>query len=112
MREPNCSPQLLAFVRQRQLIAQLAAQAGKAGKRVQAPNADAVRQLDVVSELICETTEQACSQLLNVSAGLAGILQLLDLRSERSAECHSLHCLLAPLKRQLDRSLNDVQKML
>ncbi len=112
MREPNCSPQLLAFVRQRQLIAQLATQAGKTGKRVKAPAAEAVRQLDVVSGLICETTEDACSQLLNVSAGLAGILQLLDLRSERSTECHSLHCLLAPLKGQLDRALNDVQKML
>ncbi|WP_055325255.1 DUF1484 domain-containing protein [Ralstonia solanacearum] len=112
MREPNCSPQLLAFVRQRQLIAQLATQAGKTGKRVKAPAAATVQQLDIVSGLICETAEAACAQLLNVSAGLAGILQLLDLRSERSAECHSLHCLLAPLKGQLDRALNDVQKML
>ncbi|AQW29726.1 DUF1484 domain-containing protein [Ralstonia syzygii subsp. celebesensis] len=112
MREPSGSPQLLAFVRQRQLIAQLATQAGKTGKRVKAPAAQAVQQLDIVSGLICETAEEACAQLLSVSAGLAGILQLLDLRSERSAECHSLHCLLAPLKAQLDRSLNDVQKML
>lgn len=111
MLEPNCSPQLPAFVRQRQLIAQLATQAGKTGKHVKAPAAT-VQQLDIVSGLICETAEAACAQLLNVSAGLAGILQLLDLRSERSAECHSLHCLLAPLKGQLDRALNDVQKML
>ncbi|MGC5872032.1 DUF1484 family protein, partial [Ralstonia pseudosolanacearum] len=34
MREQTHSPQMLAFARQRQLIVQLAAQAGRIGKRV------------------------------------------------------------------------------
>ncbi|MHA6911519.1 DUF1484 domain-containing protein, partial [Ralstonia pseudosolanacearum] len=70
------------------------------------------RQLDTVSEQIYTTTEEACARLLNVSTGLIGILQLLDVWSDRAWECRCLHCLLAPLKLELDDALSDIQKML
>ncbi|TYZ38893.1 hypothetical protein C2U34_26770, partial [Ralstonia solanacearum] len=72
MREQTHSPQMLAFARQRQLIAQLAAQAGRIGKRVKTPVATTVRQLDTASAQIYATTEDACARLLNVSTGLIG----------------------------------------
>ncbi|MGD7165496.1 DUF1484 family protein, partial [Ralstonia solanacearum] len=52
------------------------------------------------------------ARLLNVSTGLIGILQLLDLWSDRAWECRCLHCLLVPLKLELDDALSDIQKML
>ncbi|OAI75147.1 hypothetical protein RSP799_23880, partial [Ralstonia solanacearum] len=61
---------------------------------------------------IYTTTEEACARLLNVSTGLIGILQLLDVWSDRAWECRCLHCLLAPLKLELDDALSDIQKML
>nr|CUV45409.1 conserved protein of unknown function [Ralstonia solanacearum] len=112
MREQTQSPQMLAFARQHQLIAQLAAQAGRIGKRAKPPVAATVRQLDTVSEQIHAMTEDTCARLLNVSTGLVGILQLLEVWSDRAWECRCLHCLLAPLKRELDGALNDVQGML
>ncbi|MDO3624469.1 DUF1484 domain-containing protein [Ralstonia pseudosolanacearum] len=112
MREQKHSPQMLAFAQQRQLIAQLTVQAGRVGKRAKTPIIATVRRLDTVSEQIYATTEDACVRLLNVSAGLVGILQLLDVWSDRSWECRCLHCLLAPLKLELDGALNDAQRML
>ncbi|MGC5809812.1 DUF1484 domain-containing protein [Ralstonia pseudosolanacearum] len=112
MREQKRSPQKLAFAQQRQLVAQLAVQAGRIGKRAKTPVAGTVRQLDTVSEQIHAATEDACARLLNVSTGLVGILQLLDVWSDRAWECRCLHCLLAPLKLELDGALNDVQGML
>ncbi|MGA4285132.1 DUF1484 family protein, partial [Ralstonia nicotianae] len=53
-----------------------------------------------------------CARLLNVTTGLVGILQLLDLWSDRAWECRCLHCLLVPLKLELDDALSDIQKML
>ncbi|ARS57532.1 DUF1484 domain-containing protein [Ralstonia pseudosolanacearum] len=112
MREQTHSPQMLAFARQRQLIVQLAAQAGRIGKRVKTPVATTVRQLDTASAQIYATTEDACARLLNVSTGLIGILHLLELWSDRAWECRCLHCLLVPLKLELDDALSDIQKML
>ncbi|MGC5859714.1 DUF1484 family protein, partial [Ralstonia pseudosolanacearum] len=62
MREQTHSPQMLAFARQRQLIAQLTAQAGRIGKRAKTPVATTVRQLDTVSEQIHAMTEDACAR--------------------------------------------------
>ncbi|OIT13438.1 hypothetical protein BL243_22730 [Ralstonia solanacearum] len=112
MREQTHSPQMLAFARQRQLIAQLATQAGRIGKRAKTPVAATVRQLDTASAQIYATTEDTCARLLNVSTGLVGILQLLEVWSDRAWECRCLHCLLAPLKLELDDALSDIQKML
>ncbi|CCF96791.1 MULTISPECIES: DUF1484 domain-containing protein [Ralstonia solanacearum species complex] len=112
MHEQEHSPQILALARQRQLIAQLATHAGRIGKRAKTPVIATVRQLDVVSEQIYTTTEDACARLLNVSIGLVGILQLLDVWSDRVWECRCLHCLLVPLKVELDGALEDVQRML
>ncbi|MHA6879180.1 DUF1484 domain-containing protein [Ralstonia pseudosolanacearum] len=112
MREQKHSPQMLALVQQRQLIVQLATQAGRIGKRAKTPVIATARQLDTVSEQIYTTTEEACARLLNVSTGLIGILQLLDVWSDRAWECRCLHCLLVPLKLELDDALNDIQKML
>ncbi|WP_247422755.1 DUF1484 domain-containing protein [Ralstonia pseudosolanacearum] len=112
MREQKHSPQMLAFAQQRQLIAQLATQAGRIGKRAKTPVIATVCQLDAVSEQIYATTEDACARLLNVSIGLIGILQLLDVWSDRAWECRCLHCLLVPLKLELDGALNDMQGML
>ncbi|MET2548031.1 DUF1484 domain-containing protein [Ralstonia pseudosolanacearum] len=112
MHEQKHSPQMLAFAQQRQLIAQLATQAGRIGKRAKTPVIATARQLDTVSEQIYTTTEEACARLLNVSTGLIGILQLLDVWSDRAWECRCLHCLLLPLKLELDGALSDIQKML
>ncbi|OPK48328.1 hypothetical protein B5S37_22695, partial [Ralstonia solanacearum] len=43
---------------------------------------------------------------------LVGILQLLDVWSDRAWECRCLHSLLLPLKLELDGALSDIQKML
>ncbi|QOK91060.1 DUF1484 family protein [Ralstonia pseudosolanacearum] len=71
-----------------------------------------LRQLKATSPLIYTTTEEASAKLLNVSTGLIGILQLLDVWSDRAWECRCLHCLLLPLKLELDGALSDIQKML
>ncbi|WP_057392092.1 DUF1484 domain-containing protein [Ralstonia solanacearum] len=81
-------------------------------KRTVCTSAATLRQLETTGTLIYATTEDACARLLNVSTGLVGILQLLDLWSDRAWECRCLHCLLAPLKLELDGALNDVQRML
>ncbi|MHA6831286.1 DUF1484 domain-containing protein [Ralstonia pseudosolanacearum] len=112
MHEQKHSPQMLALAQQRQLIAQLATHAGRIGKRAKTPVIATVRQLDAVSEQIYATTEDAGARLLNVSIGLVGILQLLDVWSDRAWECRCLHCLLVPLKLELDDALSDIQKML
>ncbi|MDB0529650.1 DUF1484 domain-containing protein [Ralstonia solanacearum] len=112
MHERKHSPQMLALAQQRQLIAQLATHAGRISKRAKTPVIATVRQLDTVSEQIYTTTEDACARLLNVSIGLVGILQLLDIWSDRAWECRCLHCLLVPLKIELDGALEDVQQML
>lgn len=40
--------------------------------------------------------------LENISAGLRGVLALLEIQSEQSEDCHAAHCLLAMLKARLD----------
>ncbi len=40
--------------------------------------------------------------LENISAGLRGVLALLEIQSERSEDCHAAHCLLTMLKARLD----------
>nr|CUV15749.1 conserved protein of unknown function [Ralstonia solanacearum] len=37
---------------------------------------------------------------------------MLDVWSDRAWECRCLHCLLLPLKLELDGALSDIQKML
>ncbi|MHC6083194.1 DUF1484 domain-containing protein [Ralstonia solanacearum] len=112
MHEQKHPPQMLALAQQRQLIAQLSTQAERIGQRAKAPVIATVRHLDTVSEQIYTTTEDACARLLNVSTGLIGILQLLDVWSDRAWECRCLHSLLLPLKLELDGALSDIQKML
>ncbi|CAG2140141.1 hypothetical protein LMG31506_02181 [Cupriavidus yeoncheonensis] len=40
--------------------------------------------------------------LESVSAGLHGVLTLLEISSERSEDCYAAHCLLAMLKARID----------
>ncbi len=83
-----------------------------ASKRAVRATAATLRQLEATAMLIYTTTEEASARLLNVSYGLVGILQLLDVWSEQAWEGRCLHCLLVPLKLELDDALSDIQKML
>ncbi|MHA6844250.1 DUF1484 family protein [Ralstonia syzygii] len=112
MLKHNRTAHTLALMQQRKLTSQLAHQVHQSGTRTRAQFGTALEQLQTVGELITETTEQSCAELLRVSAGLDGILRLLYLQSDRSPEHESLHCLLAPLKLQLDRALDNVHGML
>lgn len=102
----------LAMMQQRKLVSQLVHQVQQASNRAAAQFGAPLEQLLDVGELIRQTTEQSCAELWRVSAGLDGILRLLDLQSDRSPEHESLHCMLAPLKQQLDRALGNVHDML
>ncbi|XAQ41663.1 DUF1484 domain-containing protein [Ralstonia solanacearum] len=112
MRDQNRSPQTLALAQLCELARRLTPEVGRASKRPVRASAATLRQLETTSTLIYTTTEDACARLLNISTGLIGILQLLDLWSDRAWECRCLHCLLAPLKLELDDALSDIQKML
>ncbi|MFV8671056.1 DUF1484 domain-containing protein [Ralstonia pseudosolanacearum] len=112
MRKRNRSTQTLALAQLRELARRLTPEAASNSKRTVRASAATLRQLETTSTLVYTTTEDACARLLNVTTGLVGILQLLDLWSDRAWECRCLHCLLVPLKLELDDALNDVQRML
>jgi len=112
MHKHNGTPRTLALMRHRKLTSQLVHQVHQSSARAKAQFGAELEQLQTVGQLITETTEQSCAELLRVSAGLDGILRLLYLQSDRSPEHESLHCLLAPLKQQLDRALGNVHEML
>ncbi|KFX76763.1 DUF1484 domain-containing protein [Ralstonia solanacearum] len=112
MHEQNRSPQTLALAQLCELAQRLTPEAGRGRKRTVRTTAATLRQLEATSTLIYTTTEEACARLLNVSYGLIGILQLLEVWSEHVWECRCLHCLLLPLKLELDGALSDIQKML
>lgn len=109
---PEQHPHSLALVRQRELIAQIGAWAGQIGNDETTAVVTMRQKLGSMSDIVYSATEQTCSQLLHVSAGFAGILQLLELWSEHLPECRSLHCLAIPLKTQLDQATGDLQRML
>lgn len=96
MDKHNRTGHTLALMQQRKLTSQLVHQVRRSNARAKAEFGAALEQLQTVGELITETTEQSCAELLRVSAGLDGVLRLLYLQSERSREHESLHCLLAP----------------
>ena len=102
----------LALCRQQRMIAQLMTQVRPANTRAKAELNVAMEQIDALGDCIRETTQDSCYALLRVSAGLDGILRFLDLQSDRSPAHHSLHCLLSPLKQQLDEALSRVHDML
>ncbi|MBX9431963.1 DUF1484 domain-containing protein [Ralstonia nicotianae] len=112
MRDQDRAPQTLALAQLCELAQRLTPEAKRGSKRTVRASAATLRQLEATSALIYTTTEDACARLLNVSIGLVGILQLLDLWSDRAWECRCLHCLLVPLKLELDDALSDIQKML
>ncbi|MDO3507738.1 DUF1484 domain-containing protein [Ralstonia pseudosolanacearum] len=112
MRKQSRSPQTLALAHLCELARLLTPDATRNSKRTVRASAATLRQLETTSTLVYTTTEDACARLLNVSTGLIGILQLLELWSDRTWECRCLHCLLVPLKLELDDALNDVQRML
>ena len=112
MDKQNRAGHTLALMQQRKLTSQLMQQVRGSNARAKAEIAAALEQLQSVGQLITETTEQSCAELLRVSAGLDGVLRLLYLQSDRSREHESLHCLLAPLKQQLDRAVGNVHDML
>ncbi len=105
-------PQTLALAQLCELARRLTPEAGRASKRTVRASTATLRQLETTGTLVYTTTEDACARLLNVSTGLIGILQLLEVWSDRAWECRSLHCLLMPLKLELDDALSDIQKML
>ena len=112
MHEQDRSPQTLALAQLCELVQRLTPEAGLGSKRTVRASTATLRQLETTGTLIYTTTEDACARLLNVSTGLIGILQLLDVWSDRAWECRCLHCLLLPLKLELDGALSDIQKML
>ncbi|WP_247309384.1 DUF1484 domain-containing protein [Ralstonia pseudosolanacearum] len=112
MHEQDLFPQTLALAQLCELAQRLTPEAGRGSKRTVRASTTTLRQLKATSTLIYTTTEEASARLLNVSTGLIGILQLLDVWSDRAWECRCLHCLLVPLKLELDDALSDIQKML
>ncbi|WP_055337531.1 DUF1484 family protein [Ralstonia solanacearum] len=112
MLEQNLSPQTLALARLCELTHRMTPKAGRGNRRSVLASAATLRQLEATATLIYSTTEEASARLLNVSYGLVGILQLLEVWSEHVWECRCLHCLLLPLKLELDGALSDIQKML
>ncbi|WP_042591647.1 DUF1484 family protein [Ralstonia solanacearum] len=112
MREQDHPPQALALAQLCEQTRRLSPQAGRGSKRTVRATAATLRQLEATATLAYTTTEDACARLLNVSYGLVGILQLLEVWSEHVWECRCLHCLLLPLKLELDDALSDIQKML
>ncbi|MCQ4680197.1 DUF1484 domain-containing protein [Ralstonia pseudosolanacearum] len=112
MRKQSQSPQTLALAHLCELARRLTPDAARNSKRTVRASAAILRQLETTSTLVYTTTEDACARLLNVTTGLIGILQLLELWSDRAWECRCLHCLLVPLKLELDEALSDIQKML
>ncbi|MDW3681585.1 DUF1484 family protein [Cupriavidus sp. CV2] len=69
-------------------------------------------QLDALRNDAQGIAQESCADLLRVSAGLGAVLRLLDYDSEDVEDNHGLHCLLTPLKQQLDAALNRVQGLL
>lgn len=63
-----------------------------------------------IAEDTCESVMASCDKLLRVSAGLETILSLLELREDSSGDSLGLHCLLTPLKDQLDHAINQIQQ--
>ncbi|SDC10233.1 Protein of unknown function [Cupriavidus sp. YR651] len=102
----------LAFFRQRDMLSQLVSQILPTNRRSKAELSSAVAQINALSESIRGATQNSCYELLRVSAGLEGILRLLDLESDRSPTHLRLHCMLSPLKKQLDEALSHVHDML
>ncbi|WP_155401287.1 DUF1484 family protein, partial [Ralstonia solanacearum] len=87
MHEQNRSPQTLALARLCEQTRRLAPQAGRGSKRTVRATAATLRQLEATATLVYTTTEDACARLLNVSYGLIGILQLLEVWSAHAWEC-------------------------
>ncbi len=58
-----------------------------------------------------EAIMQSFDELLRVSAGLGAILTLLDLQADAAIDCVGLHSLLAPLRQQLDASVNRIDAL-
>ncbi|WP_275760430.1 DUF1484 family protein [Ralstonia pseudosolanacearum] len=110
MHEQDLSPQTLALAQLCELAQRLTPEAVRGSKRTVRASTATLRQLKATE--IYTTAEEASARLLNVSTGLIGILQLLDVWSDRAWECRCLHCLLLPLKLELDGALSDIQKML
>ncbi|MDR3382642.1 DUF1484 family protein [Cupriavidus basilensis] len=69
-------------------------------------------QLEELRSRAQSIAQDSCADLLRVSAGLGAVLRLLDFDSDDVEDSHGLHCLLTPLKQQLDEALNRVQGML
>lgn len=69
-------------------------------------------QLDEARSSIQCAAQDGCDALLRVSAGIGAVLRLLEADGDLSAPGHEVHCLLAPLKAQLDVAVNRVQAML
>ena len=68
-------------------------------------------QLEELRSRAQSIAQDSCADLLRVSAGLGAVLRLLDFDSDDVEDSHGLHCLLTPLKQQLDEALNRVQGM-
>ncbi|WP_454722743.1 MULTISPECIES: DUF1484 family protein [Cupriavidus] len=69
-------------------------------------------QLDELRGRIHGAAQEGCDALLRVSAGLGAVLRLLDADSDSPETAHELHCLLTPLKQQLDNAVDRVQGMI
>ncbi len=69
-------------------------------------------ELGSLSNTILDVTQQGCVELWRVSAGLAAVLRLLEADEEADRDTVGIHCLLAPLKAQLDEAVSRVQAMI
>ncbi|MCM5532759.1 DUF1484 family protein [Acinetobacter pittii] len=102
----------LAISRQSPLIAELIELAVPADTPDKLRVQELAYQLDALQDSIHSAAADGCDNLLRVSAGLGAVLQLLDGDNAASLAAHDIHCLLAPLKRQLDGAVSRVQGMI
>ncbi|AJG20768.1 DUF1484 family protein [Cupriavidus basilensis] len=102
----------LAISRQSSLLAELIRLTFPADTPTKLSVQELAYQLEELRSRAQSTAQESCADLLRVSAGLGAVLRLLDFDSDDVEDSHGLHCLLTPLKQQLDEALNRVQGML
>ncbi|MGO4331024.1 DUF1484 family protein [Cupriavidus sp. M-11] len=108
----NPATPALAISRQSPLIAELIELTFPADTPDKLRVQELAYQLDELRDSIHGAAADGCDTLLRVSAALGAVLQLLDGDNASSLEAHGIHCLLAPLKQQLDGAVSRVQGMI
>ncbi|MDF3833693.1 DUF1484 family protein [Cupriavidus basilensis] len=100
-----------AGLEQRYLIAELGPLIRADEPHAMVRAAEIVNQLEACGDHVRNTAMESCDELLRVSAGIGLMLTLLDQSSTASADDGGRHCILTLLKCQLDRAVDDLQRL-